>query len=60
MGKKWEYQVQNLPKLDEVVHALNKLGEEGWELIQFSGQAHYFKREKKESGKERRWQERPS
>jgi hypothetical protein len=46
MSKKWEYQIESIPKPDDVIHVLNKLGEEGWELIQFSGAAHYFKREK--------------
>ncbi len=46
MVRKWEYQVQSIPKLDDVIHVLNKLGEEGWELMQFLGTEYYFKREK--------------
>jgi len=46
VSKKWEYQIQSVPRVDDVIHALNKLGDEGWELIQLSGTTCYFKREK--------------
>jgi hypothetical protein len=47
MNKKWEYNVQNIPKPDEVIFALDRLGNDGWELIYVSGPVFYFKREKK-------------
>jgi hypothetical protein len=47
MNKKWEYTVQSIPKPDDVVFTLDRLGNEGWELIHVSGTVFYLKREKK-------------
>jgi hypothetical protein len=44
---KWEYQIQMVPKVDDVLGVMNKLGEQGWELIQVVGTTCYFKRQKK-------------
>jgi len=46
--KKWEYQIQMVPSIDNVIHVLNKLGDQGWELIQAVGTTLYLKREKKQ------------
>ena len=48
--RKWEYRVlskDQLPKgqAQEIAHALNKLGEEGWELVA-AGDVYIFKRPK--------------
>jgi hypothetical protein len=47
MNKQWEYTIQSIPKPDDLVFALDKQGEAGWELIHVSGTTFYFKREKK-------------
>ncbi len=51
MNKKWEYQIQSVPSVDNIIHVLNKLGNEGWELIQLTGTTCIFKREKEETHK---------
>jgi hypothetical protein len=45
--KKWEYQIQPVPKTDDVICVMNKLGDEGWEVFQVVGTYVYFKREKR-------------
>jgi hypothetical protein len=41
---KWEYQIQSIPVLGNVIGALNKLGDQGWELVQIVGHDYYLKR----------------
>ena len=45
--KKWEYQIQMVPKVDDLIHVMNGLGGKGWELVQVVGTTLFFKREKK-------------
>ena len=46
MNKKWEYEIQDVPKGGQATDVLNKLSEQGWELIHVIGDRYYFKREK--------------
>jgi len=45
--KKWEYLIESVPKVDDMIFVLNRLGADGWELIQAVGTTFYLKREKK-------------
>jgi hypothetical protein len=45
--KKWEYQIQSVPVLGNVAGVLNRLGEEGWELVAVVGPNYFLKRERR-------------
>jgi hypothetical protein len=45
---KWEYNVQDIQLTgNELVNTLNRMGQDGWELILVDGRSFYFKRKKK-------------
>ncbi len=46
MKTKWEYQILSIPKSGDVVPELNKLGDDGWELVQVIVPNCYLKRPK--------------
>jgi hypothetical protein len=48
MNKKWEYTLRTIPRIDDIVFELDKLGNTGWELVHVSGTVFYFKRERQE------------
>ena len=51
MSTKWEYKIESVPKVDDIIFVLNKLGGEGWELIQLTGSTCILKRERDETKK---------
>jgi len=43
--KKWEYQVQSIPNTGNAANVLNRLGDQGWELVQIVGHDYFLKRQ---------------
>ena len=49
--QKWEYYVEPEQQPQDAKAQLNKLGEDGWELVQIIDHYYYLKREKDEQRK---------
>lgn len=45
---KYEHKIVNITNVDEITKELDRLSEDGWELIAVVEERHYFKRPKEE------------